>query len=270
MGINFFLKKIKGFYTYEAAILLPTFAFFTLVFLLLFRALSFQWGLTESVYDAADHVALLGDGDIDVGRQTGETDHSGNSAINQATVYLACNAKVRTNKVSQKFLRHPLGIVNYAATEVNDKDLDVKVSTMMPLLAGQKFFGKRGYELGNRICVRRWNGFDPATGADGDEEIVYVTDTGEVYHQSTSCTFIKLSIHTASVSALGRIRSENGSIYHPCEECGSAISVVAYYTDYGDRAHSSLTCSKLKRTIHAIPKKEAVKHYRPCSKCAGG
>ena len=270
MRFRLLIKKLKGFFTYEAAILLPLFAFFSLVFLLLFRALSFQWGLTESVYDAADHIALLGDSEVDIGRQTGETDHSGNSVINNATVYLACNAKVRINNVSQKFLKRKLGVLNYAATEVSDRDIDVKVSTMMPLLAGRSFFGKKGYELGTRICVRRWNGFDPTNGRDSDDEMVYVTESGEVYHESLDCTFIKLSIHTGRPSILNTVRSKSGHIYHPCEECGAAISGVCYYTDYGERAHSSLTCSKLKRTIRTIPRKSAVKHYRPCSKCAGG
>ena len=82
-----FLEKIKGFFTYEAAILLPLFAFFSLVFLLLFRALSFQWGLTESVYEASAHLALTGDATIDIGKD--KADGEGISAINVGSVFLA-------------------------------------------------------------------------------------------------------------------------------------------------------------------------------------
>ena len=263
-----FLEKIKGFFTYEAAILLPLFAFFSLVFLLLFRALSFQWGLTESVYEASAHLALTGDATIDIGKD--KADGEGISAINVGSVFLACSGKIAENDISQKFLDNNLSILNYAASNVDDRDIDVKVTTSMPLLAGHSFFGKKGYELGTRVCVRRWNGFDPSNGADSSSDTVYVTESGEVYHESLNCTYIKLSIHTTSPSFLGTIRSENGNIYHPCEECGNSISGVCYYTDYGTRAHSSLTCSKLKRTIKAIPRSEAVKKYRPCSKCTGG
>ncbi|MGN0241071.1 MAG: hypothetical protein ACI4CS_05245 [Candidatus Weimeria sp.] len=263
-----FLKKIKAFFTYEAAILLPLFAFFSLVFLLLFRALSFQWGLTESVYEASARLALAGDAKLDIGKDRASGD--GISAISVGSVFLACSGKIAENDISQKFLENNLSILNYAASEVDDRDIDVKVTISMPLLAGHSFFGKKGYVLGSRVCVRRWNGFDPSNGAKSGGDTVYVTEKGEVYHESLECTYIRLSIHTTSPSFLGTIRSKDGSIYHPCEECGSAISGVCYYTDYGNRAHSSLTCSKLKRTIRAIPRSEAVKRYRPCSKCTGG
>lgn len=257
-----FIKKIKAFFTYEAAVMLPLFAFFSLVFLLLFRALSFQWGLTASVYDASAHLALVGDA------QMGE--EKSIDLINTGSVYLACSEKLGENGVSQKFLDNRLSLLNYAATKVTERDIDVKVTTTMPLLAGHSFFGKKGYELGTRVCVRRWNGFDPSNGAESSSDTVYVTESGEVYHESLNCTYLKLSIHTTSPSFLGTIRSNDGSIYYPCEECGSEVSGVCYYTDYGTRAHSSLTCSKLKRTIKAIPRSEAVKKYRPCSKCTGG
>lgn len=254
-------NKKEGFYTYEAAVLLPLFAFFVLVFLLVFRGLSFQWGLFSSVYESSAHIALYGDGMVG-----GE---DGISEISPLSVYAAAKASVQKNGVSTRFLSHDLIFMDFAGTEVTERDIDVKAGYLMPLIAGQRLFGKKGYELGTRVCIRRWNGYDPAEG-ESDDSVVYVTESGEVYHTSLSCTFIRLSIHTAKASQLTVIRSESGHIYHPCEECGDSISGVCYYTDYGERAHSSLTCSKLKRTVRTITKKEAIKRYRPCSKCGSG
>lgn len=214
-------------------------------------------------------MALFGDGKIVVGNK-GRNGNSGIQVVNPASVYVTCNAKINSNKVSQKFLRHRLNALDFAKTKVNDRDIDVRVNTMMPLLAGGKSFGKRGYELGSRVCVRRWNGFDPSNGGDSGNDVVYVTAQGRAYHESLSCSYLKLSIHTGKISALGYVRSKNGNKYYPCEECGAKIGEICYYTDYGTRAHSSLTCSKLKRTIRTVPRSEAIKKYRPCSKCALG
>lgn len=268
-------RKLKGFYTYEAAVTLPIFVFSALVFLLLFRALSYEWGVIESAYDAAGHMALYGNGSM-----YGDTDTVGEEGadeemsvpVNRISLHVNCDARIRKNGVSRKYVKNGLGMLNFAATEVGDRDLDVKITSMMPLLEGKKIFGREGYLLGNRVCVRRWNGFDPAEGdsasGDGEGEIVYVTETGEVYHDSMECTYLTLSIHTIEASGIGSVRSESGHIYHPCEECGSGISGVCYYTDYGERAHSSLTCSKLKRTVIPVSRKEAEETYRHCSKCA--
>lgn len=252
-------NRKEGFYTYEAAALLPLFAFFVLVFLLIFRALSFQWGLFATVYQSSAHLALAGD--VTIGEKK--------EAITPISVYAASKALLKKNGVSTGFLSHDLLFIDFAQTEVNEKDIDVRAGYLMPLLAGQRLFGKKGYELGNRICIRRWNGFDPAEG-EGDGGIVYVTENGSVYHTSLSCTYIRLSIHTAQVSALGGLRSESGHKYYPCESCGDEISGVFYYTDYGTRAHSSLSCSRLKRTVKTLTREEAVKKYRPCSKCGSG
>lgn len=254
-------SKKEGFYTYEAAVLLPIFAFFVLVFMLVFRCLSFQWGLFSSVYESSAHIALCGDETVD--------EENGVQVISPMSVYVMARETVKKNNVSTQFLSHDLMFMDFAGTDVNDRNIDVKIGNLMPLLAGQKFFGKRGYEIGTRVCIRRWNGYDPAAGA-SDDTVVYVAENGEVYHTDLSCTYIRLSIHTGRPSQLSFIRNKSGHIYHPCEVCGDAISGVCYYTDYGERAHSSLTCSKLKRTIQTIPLKEAVKNYRPCSKCGTG
>lgn len=121
--------------------------------------------------------------------------------------------------------------------------------------------------------VRAWVGRAVA-GKDGDsqdgsgaKEYVYVTITGSVYHEDPECTHLKLSIQEISASELGTRRNNSGEIYHICEKCGNFGSSTVYITNEGNRYHSSLSCSGLKRTVRRMTKEEA-SHLRSCSKCS--
>ena len=100
--------------------------------------------------------------------------------------------------------------------------------------------------------------------------VVYVTDTGVVYHKNPHCTHLDLSIHAAASSELNSLRNESGGKYHACEKCvhGSSMGGSVYITDQGDRYHNSLTCSGLKRTVYTARISE-VPGKRACSKCGG-
>lgn len=127
-------------------------------------------------------------------------------------------------------------------------------------------YGK--HTMYNRLRTRAWTGYDNAglgKGSD-EEEIVYITPEGTVYHRSRSCTYLKLSISAIDKLFLEKKRSEDGSIYYPCEECGKSCGNTVYITNYGTRYHSSLSCSKLKRTILAVPISET-EGRGACSKC---
>jgi hypothetical protein len=132
--------------------------------------------------------------------------------------------------------------------------------------------GYRSVRIINRLRTRAWTGFDASKASKGndgkEEEIVYIAETGTVYHKSRACTHIKLSIKSTSLTSVGDIRSKNDSIYHKCEKCGSKAKGTVYITDYGDRYHSSLSCSGLKRTISAVPISQ-VGDKPACSKCGG-
>lgn len=125
-----------------------------------------------------------------------------------------------------------------------------------------------------RARVRAWTGRDGNGMSAGDdagkeqEERVWVTQTGQVYHKDENCPHIKLSIQRVDRSELSHLRNRSGGRYHACERCGGGGSSV-YITDYGDRYHSSVGCSGLKRTVSSIPVSE-IGNRRACSKCGGG
>lgn len=117
------------------------------------------------------------------------------------------------------------------------------------------------------LKVKAWTGRAEYDNSE-DEEIVYVTDTGVVYHSDYQCAYLQLSITFLPSSALIDVRNESGGIYQPCEKCvhGQAMAGV-YITKYGTKYHNSLSCSGVKRSIRAV-KKSAVAGMGGCVKCA--
>ncbi len=118
--------------------------------------------------------------------------------------------------------------------------------------------------------VRAWTG--RSENDDGSElgkhRYVYITETGSVYHTSSECTHLNLSIKAVSQGEIGHLRNQNKGRYHACEKCvgNSQRADTVYITDEGDRFHNSVNCSGLKRTVKMVDT-EDVRGMRECSRC---
>lgn len=103
-----------------------------------------------------------------------------------------------------------------------------------------------------------------------EEQGVYITLYGEVYHTDQECAYINLSVTSIMISELSRARNYNGGRFYACEICmddsGGFMPQTLYITHYGDRYHKSEDCSGIKRTVIKVPLSEA-KGRRPCKKC---
>lgn len=116
--------------------------------------------------------------------------------------------------------------------------------------------------------VRAWTGRDGVNGdgsAEGEGALVLITVNGKVYHKDPECTHIKLSIKPVDKDSVGHLRNESGGKYYPCGQCKGGSNTV-YITYTGDKYHSSLGCSGLKRGILLVPMSE-VTDWQPCSRC---
>ncbi|MDE6937540.1 MAG: pilus assembly protein, partial [Lachnospiraceae bacterium] len=116
------------------------------------------------------------------------------------------------------------------------------------------------------ILIKVWSGYEKEGFLTDDEETVYITETGLVYHRDYHCTHLELSIRMVSSAELESLRNNSGGRYYPCGQCVRLGKNGVYITNTGDRYHSSLSCSGLKRTIYAVPVSEAVGR-RACSRC---
>lgn len=135
------------------------------------------------------------------------------------------------------------------------------------------FPGMTRFHFVQRSRKRAWIGAGQKAG-EGDnedekkEDQVYITETGTVYHLYEDCTHIRLSVHSVAAGEVDQKRNDSGGIYRACEKCcrQGTDSTVLYITRDGDRYHSTLGCSGLKRQVTAISEKEAA--GRPlCGRC---
>ena len=127
--------------------------------------------------------------------------------------------------------------------------------------------GFSDFVMFSRMRTRAWTGYDAeAVKVNEEEEIVYITEYGEVYHLTKSCSFLRLSIRAVDIELVESLRNADGSCFYACEECGGKCTNIVFVTSYGNRYHGTLQCKGLKRTIQEIPLSE-VGGRTACKKC---
>lgn len=121
----------------------------------------------------------------------------------------------------------------------------------------------------NRCRMHAWTGYDTTPRVPSGEEnkrIVYVAEYGEVYHTTKSCPHLRLSIEAIDREALAAHRNIYGEKFTRCEKCGKEKEkATLYITDMGNKYHTTLSCSGLKRTIREIEQSQT--QLPPCKKC---
>ena len=123
-----------------------------------------------------------------------------------------------------------------------------------------------------RVHTRAFTGVERREKENEKDCVVYLTETGTVYHRSLDCSYLKLTISKVLYRDLVNLRNSSGGKYKICERCCHGITPQdgeeVYITIYGDRYHKSRKCSGLKRTIREIMLSQ-VGNRAPCSKCGG-
>lgn len=120
-----------------------------------------------------------------------------------------------------------------------------------------------------RVRIRAFTGFMPGKQEEeSEQELVYITETGMVYHTNKYCTHLNLSIKAVDSRNIATLRNNNGGKYYACELCNGTpeASGIVYLTVHGDRYHGSTDCQGLKRTWKAIPLSQ-VGERRECTRC---
>lgn len=141
-----------------------------------------------------------------------------------------------------------------------------KIERVKPVIP---VFGWPGTIIANSCCMHPWTGYDVtgnSSSTQATEEMVYVTKNGTVYHKDRSCSYLNPSIRSVKREDVETLRNNSREKYYPCESCEDSSSMV-YITNDGNRYHTKVSCSGLKRTIYCIPLSET-EGRAPCSKCS--
>ncbi len=158
-------------------------------------------------------------------------------------------------------------ILNDEGNVENDLVILTKVQVLEPIIP------ILGFDTARTLVncrIRKWTGYDVMNSSvtNEEEEWVYITPTGSAYHKNPNCSYLNPKIYSAVSSKIGGYRNESGEIYRQCESCRDiTLTGICFYTEYGNRYHSTLNCSGLKRTIYSVLLSE-VEGRHLCSKCA--
>ena len=254
--------------TVEASLVLPIFIFSFVNILGAFDILKLQCDMEAALHQAGSQIM-----------ETAALSRIGGDGEGEDKVKGALSAiyagKRTKSYLGENYLTHsPIvggasGVSFKESLLSSDKDvIDIIVSYKVHPMFGIAAFTNFGVE--SRFYGHTFTGYSPSgygtEEADESEEMVYITKTGHSYHRSLGCSHLKLHIRSASRESVGAERSKDGSKYYPCEYCGSRNCSTVYITDYGNRYHSNINCSRLKRGIRTVPISE-VGGRTPCSEC---
>lgn len=272
-------KGISGSMTVEAAFVLPFFLFAILNLIWIVEIYRFQGNMSMAMHSVAKELAVYAY-EYDYLTSAGNDEHEHENKYENpgllpalTGIYAAdrVNRALGNSYISSSPVKGGSGSINWMGTKLMQEDDCIDLVAYYNVEPAVKLMGFDGFLMYSRMRTRAWTGYknDSSGNAEGHEEdeIVYITPEGSVYHRSRACTHLTVSISALDKSSLDKARSADGSKYYPCESCSSmSEGGTVFVTQYGNRYHSTMGCNKLMRTVIAVPLKEA-SGRSACSKC---
>lgn len=258
------MKKIlRGSLTIEATLVLPVFMFFVSSLIYLLVIIYLQTGIQLSMENAARSLGkkayIAAAADID-------------AVINTDTIRWAVLTDELTESIEESgIIRGVSGfdtIYSIYESDIGIIDIAAEYEYEIPLLPD----GIGRLKFIRRMRSRAWIGAEISgeEGTSGEGQIVFITPTGSVYHTTTACSYLDMSLRSAAFDQIDEKRNLNGEKYRKCAVCvkDGDYSLV-YVTDYGNTYHATLSCVTLKRNVIAVDISE-VDGRSECSKCGTG
>lgn len=264
-------KEFKSSVSVEASIAFPVFLAAVYLFITLIQIFTLQSKVEFALHETAKEMALYGYLYDEIIADTEDS----NGLIDQTTSLLIGETYVKKQVielVGESYIERSAvkngvdGIYFYFSTIMGEEDAIDLVATyrikpkfqLIPVIE---------IPIINRCKIKAFSGYDKVGEESIDqEEMVYVTKNGEVYHKSLTCSYLQMDRKVAT-EEIGEDLTVDGKTYRPCSYCvGENDELPGYVTLYGDCYHTSPYCSRIYRVIFEIPLSE-VGERRPCSKC---
>ena len=259
--------------TVEASMVLPLFIFFFVNIMTVFNIVKVQSDMEAALHQTGSEMSLMAF-DLRFGEGLwGDYDGGAVDAIAGAGGVLYAREQIREylgDGIEKSCVTDGYDGVSFLQSRVLlgndyiDLVMDYKVHPLIPLVGFEEF------PVESRYFGHAWTGYDVTAGfgaEEDEEEMVYVTEHGEVYHKNIDCEHLHLKVKSVDIKDLNTIRNNDRKIYHACEYCGEGIGAGnVFITGYGEKYHSRVDCLALKRKIYTIPISE-VGGRRACSSC---
>lgn len=143
--------------------------------------------------------------------------------------------------------------------DVIDIDITYQIEAPWMLAAFRSFL------MENRYYGRLWTGYEIPYSERG---VYFLAENGQVFHTSSSCTHLLLTVRLVSLEEVGKEVNRNGGHYRACEKCvRGQVPEQVWIPKEGDCFHFERRCAGLKRTYRRVEWEEARK-YRPCARCS--
>ncbi len=277
---------LKASLTIEAALALPLFLYFMIALLYIIQILILQeyiqaaitkmgFQLSKSAYVLEDFPSLDSALSFDFTVFDEEYELSIKDFTNKAASNIALKMYGKkyldTNQINHSFIKGGFGGISFNGSSLFEEDyidIVVRYKVQLPI----KLIIIEEVPVLQRIRLHCWTGSKVAAAykeeVATEESIVYVTETGSVYHKTDLCSHIKLSVRSVMGIPNG-IKNTNGEKYTPCEVCseGDIDEYGTFYiTDDGNRYHSMRNCSRIKRTVRKISITE-IGERTSCKRC---
>lgn len=255
--------------TLEASFVLPFFLFAVLNILFAVNIISMQSRMNAALHQVGNRMAFAG---YAYGKTAGNVLPDGLAGIVLSQGYARGQIleSVGRSYLEQSCVKGGCGGVSLAGSSVMGEHdiIDLKVSyRVRPFV---ELMGFNGFGMSQRYYGRAWTGYDvtgQVSDTDAEDPMVFVTESGTVYHLDRNCTYLNPSVRAVAAESVEEIRNHSGGRYYACTSCGVAgTQGQVYVTEYGDSYHSRITCSRLKRTIYTVPLSQTGGKGR-CSKC---
>ena len=247
-------RDLKGSLTIEASLVIPVFLFAMFMVLSVTDLLRFHLNLQEAVHQETKKLAMTSyDEWIDP----------------EGSVRAGVLSRLDTGLMDKAPVKDGASGIDFSGTRLNGREIIEIYATYESELPYDSL-GLFEHRFTAKCVMHTFIGYEKGLNAGtpdrSEEEYVYVTETGTVYHRDRECSYLRLSIKETSKDSLNTLRNSSGHKYYPCEKCGKKAGSTVYITKDGTCYHSSLNCSGLKRTVKSIPLSKAG-GLRPCSRC---
>ena len=250
VSLSTLTKKRKGSITVEAALAIPLFLFAVLSLVFLFEIAAIKINVKNGLYAAgkiASQEAYLVKMVIPAKVEADLVEYIGRERLNQSIVEQGAGGINCQNSSLSLFTGEGKLVAEYQVIAPFPGHL-LKISQR------------------EEIKIKGWVGYKGGLTEDTDEKLVYMTETGLVYHLDYNCTHLDLSIKGATESEIISMRNESGGKYYPCERCDEQATFF-YLTKTGNRYHGNIGCSSLKRTVYSVKLSE-VYGKGGCKRCS--